>query len=131
MLVFTRYENEAFYIGDDIKITVLRLVKNQVRIGIAAPKDVPVHREEIYRQISGDGPNQPGSDIKKPAPEFHVDKNQIVHELDGYSLEFNLPDGTPVRLSHTDHEILLKVAKELYQGKLGDIDGSSNEGEGA
>lgn len=122
MLVFTRYENEAFYIGDEIKITVLKLSHNQVRIGINAPKNLPIHREEIYHRISQQESAQPDSDVEDLALEFHIDENTILHELDGYSLEFDLPDGTPVRLSHPDRETLLKVARELYQGKRQDRD---------
>ncbi len=51
MLILTRRANESLMIGDDIKITVLGIKGNQVRIGIDAPKDVPVHREEIYQRI--------------------------------------------------------------------------------
>ena len=51
MLILTRRANESLMIGDDIKITVLGIKGNQVRIGIDAPKDVAVHREEIYQRI--------------------------------------------------------------------------------
>lgn len=51
MLVITRRINEAFLIGDDVKITVLGTEGRQVRIGIEAPKDVPVHRKEVYDRI--------------------------------------------------------------------------------
>ncbi len=51
MLILTRRADESLMIGDDIKITVLGIKGNQVRIGIDAPKDVPVHREEIYQRI--------------------------------------------------------------------------------
>jgi len=51
MLILTRRVGETIVIGDDVIITVLGIKGNQVRIGINAPKDVSVHREEIYQRI--------------------------------------------------------------------------------
>lgn len=51
MLILTRRITESIIIGDDVKITVLGVKGNQVRLGIDAPKDVSVHREEIYARI--------------------------------------------------------------------------------
>lgn len=51
MLILTRRIGETINVGDDITITVLEVKGSQVRIGVNAPKDVPVHREEIYQRI--------------------------------------------------------------------------------
>lgn len=51
MLILTRRIGEVLRIGDDVSITILGIKGNQVRIGIDAPKDVAVHREEIYQRI--------------------------------------------------------------------------------
>jgi len=58
MLLLTRRIGESLMIGDDVTVMVLGVKGNQVRIGVNAPKDVPVHREEIYQRIQNEKPVQ-------------------------------------------------------------------------
>ncbi len=68
MLILTRRAGETVMIGSDVTITVLGVKGNQVRIGINAPKDVAVHREEIYERIqsekTGESGDTPADDNK-------------------------------------------------------------------
>ena len=64
MLILTRKVGETLMIGDEIEVTILSLKGNQVRIGVNAPKDVPVHREEIYDRIKRE---QAGNEVGNEA----------------------------------------------------------------
>ncbi|WP_438764189.1 carbon storage regulator CsrA [Kushneria sp. TE3] len=62
MLILTRRVGETLMVGDEITVTVLGVKGNQVRLGVNAPRDVSVHREEIYQRIQhekGDSENDP------------------------------------------------------------------------
>lgn len=62
MLILTRRVGETLIIGDDIAITVLGVKGNQVRLGIKAPRDVTVHREEVYQRIHQDAQEGTGDE---------------------------------------------------------------------
>ena len=79
MLILTRRIGESIHVGDDIRLTVLGVRDSQVRIGINAPKDVPVHREEIYYRIKHEqemSGSQPDSSAEgNDSPEEEIDDN--------------------------------------------------------
>ncbi|HGT3624176.1 carbon storage regulator CsrA [Pseudomonas aeruginosa] len=59
MLTLTRRVGETLMVGDDVTVTVLGVKGNQVRIGVNAPKEVAVHREEIYQRIQKEKDQEP------------------------------------------------------------------------
>jgi carbon storage regulator len=59
MLVISRNINETIHLGDDVKIVVLSVRGNRVRIGIDAPKEIPIHRKEVFDKIHGLNSNEP------------------------------------------------------------------------
>jgi carbon storage regulator len=59
MLVLSRKKNESIVINNDIIVTVVEIRGDKVRLGIVAPKEVPVHRQEVYEAIHGKEPTEP------------------------------------------------------------------------
>ncbi|EPU4842603.1 carbon storage regulator CsrA [Pseudomonas aeruginosa] len=59
MLILTRRVGETLMVGDDVTVTVLGVKGNQARIGVNAPKEVAVHREEIYQRIQKEKDQEP------------------------------------------------------------------------
>ncbi len=65
MLVLTRKTNQSIMIGDDVEVTVLAVSRDKIRLGITAPRDIPVFRKEVYLSIKGEA----GDADDKPAAE--------------------------------------------------------------
>jgi carbon storage regulator len=54
MLVLTRKTNQSIMIGDDVEISVLAVSRDKIRLGVTAPRDIPVFRKEVYLSIKGE-----------------------------------------------------------------------------
>lgn len=68
MLVLTRKRDESIIIGDDIKVTIVEVRGDQVKLGIDAPRSIPVHREEVYKEIQEENRRaalKAGGDLKE------------------------------------------------------------------
>ena len=84
MLVLTRRIGENIIIGDDITVTVLSVSRNQIRIGVNAPDDVTVHREEVYERIQAGiapGEEMPSKVLdKRSSGRQYKPKTNIIHK---------------------------------------------------
>ena len=76
MLALTRKKGESIVVGDSIEVVVLGVTGEQVRLGIVAPKNIPVHRKEIFEQIQNE--NQ---EAMKESTTKKVTKEMIMHGL--------------------------------------------------
>ena len=65
MLVLTRKTNQSIMIGDDVEVSVLAVSRDKIRLGITAPRDVPVFRKEVYLSIKGEEAEELGADARE------------------------------------------------------------------
>jgi carbon storage regulator len=73
MLVLTRKSNQSIMIGDDIEVSVLSIMGEKVRIGIQAPRDVPVFRKEVYLEIQQEQVGTPAPDSPRETVDEALD----------------------------------------------------------
>lgn len=66
MLILTRRPRQAIFIGDDVSVTIPSVQRSNVRIGINAPKNVPVHREEIWLRLQEEEKQGASTRIREP-----------------------------------------------------------------
>jgi carbon storage regulator len=84
MLILTRRVGETVMIGNDVTVTILGVKGNQVRVGVNAPRDVAVHREEIFERIKREERGEGSS--ARPAVAMNGNSNGLEHdhEQDAY-----------------------------------------------
>ncbi len=107
MLILTRRIGEILRIGDDVSLMVVGVQGNQVRIGADAPKEVEIHREEIYRRIQqeknqGNAPSDYRPAPKPAAPQYKVEENVA----DG--ARFYSTDGAPQKPAAKTPNVIIK-----------------------
>ncbi len=68
MLVLSRQKDESIIIGDNVEITIVDIRGDKVRLGITAPKDIPVHRREVYEAIQREKQSQKPDTHENPPP---------------------------------------------------------------
>ena len=78
MLVLSRKKNESIVINNDITIVVVEIRGDKVRLGVEAPKEVPVHRREVYDAIQRNA----RADANPPIEDAHAAENHSAHEAD-------------------------------------------------
>jgi len=88
MLVLSRKKNESIVIGDGVSITVVEIRGDKVRLGIVAPAQMPVHRQEVFDAIHGHEPYQSVA-APEPAVIVEVSLDQLVHALGATDAEVN------------------------------------------
>mgnify|MGYP000184409272 FL=1 len=102
MLVLTRKLNESILIGSDIKVTVAQIRGDSIRIGVTAPKSIPVHREEVARSVVSQGGSLDG-----PHAKFIKDIKQIRDRVAGWTTVA----GTVVSMVMVQHELEYALAE--------------------
>jgi len=83
MLVLSRKKNESIIINDNITVTVIEIRGDKVRLGIEAPKDVTVHRREVYEAIHGSDPTSAPVKIREPDPSTVSPDNGAARNSNG------------------------------------------------
>ena len=107
MLILTRRIGESVYIGDEVRLTVLGVRGTQVRIGINAPKDIPVHREEIYYKIKheqGGDESQRGNEYAPGDSTGNTAENAAATESRGENVAENVAENVNTADADEDDE---------------------------
>ena len=83
MLVLSRKKNESIIINDNITVTVIEIRGDKIRLGIEAPKDVSVHRREVYEAIHGSDPTSSPAKSREPDASAISPENGVARNTNG------------------------------------------------
>ena len=119
MLILTRKPGEVIYIGDTVKVTLVEIKGNQVRLGIDAPNDLRIYRKEIYDQIQEENKMAAGADLSSGGLEGLTaawgddgGEGKKVPDSSGQKPRAVLPGLTTAKVKAVDASVVVRKKKE-------------------
>jgi carbon storage regulator len=117
MLILTRKPGESLYIGDSVKVTVVEIKGNQIRVGIDAPPELRIYREEIYMQILEENKKAASAELTGGALDQLSGSWKGMNKGGGSERKLaKAPRATPVAASQIEPKVFVKRKKRSEDG---------------
>ena len=117
MLILTRKIGETIVVGDDVKVTVLGVEGNQVRIGFKAPPEISVHRQEIYQKVQVEKAIQSGDSSYVPKSQPAEIKKSVKSDSIGFKSNDALTPNDQIQYRQMPNDREVEVKKPLIRSK--------------